>query len=323
MADIDKPEDLTGEDQHYQALVDAGLIDPEEENAEAAEVDETEGESTPEVEEKPTEEEEAAAEEFFPGYSQLPEESQKIVRDRMEAAEKAAELQQRLQQSERDRSAIQGRLAPTQRELEAYRTKLREIEKSNDVTSKSGAEEVLARFAKQYPEEAEALQAVNNQFKSFAEKSEREKEELLAVVNEIRQNFEHTKAEQETQREAERLKQFHPDFMEIDQDPEFHTWLKAIDEPKRKFFHANSRNAEALASVLSDFKRDRDYARLLQGQGDAAPANTPASKPLARKVADPNPTSRRPTAIPRSNPTAGLAGEEKHVADLRAAGYDV
>lgn len=325
MADIDN-ETLSPEELHEKHLRDAGLLDENEPAAEEAEPEAVEeAAAEPEKPDEVAPEVEAAAEEFFPGYSQLPEESQRIVRERMEAAERAAELHQRLQQSERDRSAIQGRLAPTQRELEAYRTKLREIEEGQNKASRSSAKDVLDRFREQYPEEAAAIDAVNSQFETFAERTARENAELRERLDSLAGNFEAQKQEmllaQQRDNEIARLREVHPDYLEIDADPEFKAWLAAVDEDKRALL-LNGK-ASSTASVLSDFKRDRDYARLLLAQGEAAPANTPATRPLARTVADPNPTARRTTAIPRSNATAGLDGEEKYLADLRAAGHNV
>ena len=338
MAIIENPgntEELTGEDKHYQDLLDAGLVKEEaeaapegEETAPVAEATEEPVDAENPVESQDTPAEVAAAEEFFPGYANLPPESQEKVREAMDRAAKAQELEGRLRHIEQDHSALKGRVAPAQRELEAARAKLREIEQSRSTSSRSETKAKLDKLLKDYPDEAEALMAVNKDFETFAEQSRREKEELLERFQQLEESLHLQKQEYESTRELEQarttLKSVHPDYEEISEDPSWQKWLSAIDPIKRDLFERNRQSADVMASLLYDYKRDRDLARYYDQQNaGAAPEKTPASKPLARSVADPNPTARRTTAIPRSNSTAGLTGEDLHVANLQAAGYDI
>lgn len=269
----------------------------------------------------------AAAEEFFPGYANLPEESKAIVRDSMEAAGKVREYQQMAGKAEADRRAVENNLGPTQRELAAARAKLREFEQKQTVAGRSGTRDVLEKFRKQYPEEAEAIDAVNSQFETFAEQSAREKAELLERLEKLEGNIQLQRAEIERTKQYEQevaaLRAEHPDYLDIDADPDFKVWLQAAGDDARSLLRNGK--ASSTAFVLSNFKRDRDYARVLSAQG-AAPPNTSATKPLARSVADPNPTTRRTTALPRSNSAELLEGEDKFAAQLeeaRAAGFPV
>lgn len=324
-------ETLSPEDTFASQIAEAGLST--EKVVEAVEPAETEtaAEVVAEVEAPESETEVAAAEEFFPGYKDLPEESKALVRDSMETAQKAREYQQLAGKAEADRRATIGKLAPAQRELEEARAKLREFEKSQATSRRSGTKDVLEKFKSQYPDEAEALEAVNSQFETFAEQAEREREELAERFKALEAKYELQKQEAESREairvEREKLKEVHPDYEQINDDPAWKSWLNAIEAPKREFFDKNRRNAEVMASILTDFKRDRELARFLdqQNAGTATP-NTPAKKPLARSAADPNPTTRRTTAIPHSNPTGSMDGEDKFSAELeiaRAAGFNV
>ncbi len=336
MATVDpnEPTELTGEDKHYQDLLAAGLVGEDDAPEGDTGTPEPEAAAEPAKPEKAPERadtpaEAAAAEEFFPGYANLPEESQALVRQHMERASRVQELEKAAWQAENDRRATVGKLAPTQRELEEAKKKLREFEEKQTTASRSGARDVLDRFRKQYPEEAEAIDAVNSQLETFAEQTQKEKAELLERFEQLEkylhlqsQAYESTRVVEQARAELQSL---HPDYQDIEKDPDWKVWLKAIDPVKQELFERNrTHNAAVIASILTDFKRDRELARLydLQGAGAASPT-TPATKPLARSVADPNPTARRTTAIPRSNSTAGLTGEDLHVANLQAAGYDI
>lgn len=264
------------------------------------------------------------AEEFFPGYKSLPEESKALVRESMELARKAQEYQQAAGKSEADRRATMNRIVPVQREIEDLRAKLREFEKSKENVSRNSAKSVLERFKEQYPEEAEALEAVNSQFESFAKKSEAEKADLIErlsrLENDIHLQRQEIESKNQYESEVAALRELHPDYLEIDADPEFKAWLQAVGDEVMPLLRNGK--ASSTAFVLSNFKRDREYARQL---GGAVP-NTPAKKPLARSVADPNPTIRRTTALAHSNPASSLDGEDKFSVDLdlaRAAGFNV
>lgn len=331
MADL---EELTGEEAHVKALLDAGITDAD---TPVETVEEPKVEEKQEVAEEPaaepveeTKAEVAAAEEYFPGYANLPEESKKLVRESMERAAQAEEYRQIAGKAEADRRATVGKIAPLQREYEKARLRLKEIEQNQSTSTRAETRTALEEFAKDYPDEAKHLLAINQNFESFREQSEKEKEELLQRLEAIENGFGLQKQEFESirQREAEvaTLAKEHPDYLEIDADPQWQAWLQAmkgVEIVDGKDVYALLRNGKAssTAFVLSNFKRDRDYAQLLQGQ--TATPSTPAQKPLARSVADPNPTSRQPTAVPRSNMTAGLDGEERHLALLREAGIDV
>lgn len=272
----------------------------------------------------------AQAEEFFPGYAALPEESQKLVRERMEAADKAQELSARLYKAENERSAMAGKIAPIQREYAAARQRLKEFEEAQNNVRKSSAKDILAKYRAEYPDEAAALDAVNSAHEEFAERTAREnaelREHLKALDGKFNSQFQEFESNKAFEQNRNTLAQEHPDFAEIDSSPQWKAWLGAIDEVKLQVFMENRHDPKVVASTLTDFKRDRYIAELLDAQGSTAPPNTPAPKPLARSVADPNPTIRRSTALPRSNSTEGLDGADKFSADLeiaRAAGYPV
>lgn len=318
-------EELSQEDQYEKDLLDAGKL--EAKAAEEVADDAPEPVADIATPEKPEVEETAAevaeAEEFFPGYKDLSDEAKAFVRAKMEAAEKVAEFQQIAGKAEADRRATVNKLAPLQREYQALLAKQKEAAVKQTDSTKGAAKAALEKFQRDYPDEAEALLAVNSQFETFAERAERENAELRERLDELAGNFQaqQVAVQRARERDAEysALQQEHPDFREIDADPRFKAWLQACGDPVINLL--NEGKASSTSFVLSNYKRDLQLADQLSGQ--PATPNTPASRPLARTVADPNPTARRTTAIPRSNSSAGLDGEEKYLAELREAGIDV
>lgn len=333
---------VSDEDLYEQALAEAGKLDatpakPDDtEHEQAAEALQGEAQSeglAPEGEDTTakvdntatvdTTAQAAAAEEFFPGYGGLNDEAKAFVQKTMADAAKAEEYRVQAGRAEADRRATVGKLAPLQKAHEALMAKQKVAAVEQTDASKEAAKAALAKFQKDYPDEAEALLVVNAQFESFAERTERENAELREQVDRLAGKFE--QAERASTQTAARnkalaqLDELHPDRAEINASQDWAAWVQEIDPYKLDLLRSG--DPEATAAVITDFKRDRELARLYSGQPATPP--TPAQKPLARTVADPNPTTRRTTVTPRSNSTDGMDEEEKYEFYLRQAGHEV
>lgn len=255
----------------------------------------------------------------FEGYSALPEAARKIVDDRLAAAAKAEELEQRARNAERDRLAVQGRLAPAQRELEVARKRLAEIDEASRKNATSAAREKLDRYKEQFPDEAAPLDAVYGELRSDMEKFREEREAMAAELTAMRREAYVQKARSEIQR-------IHPDYHEIEDGPQsddFYAWLDTAPGNKRLLELGGVENT---AEVVTNYKRDKELARFYTQSGQSTAAPTPANKPLARAAVDPNPVLRKTTGVSRSG-TASTSDEEENyanaVAELRAQGVPI
>lgn len=310
----DKPAD-TEEDDFAAAGEDPADTTAEIDNT--AKVDQ-EPEPVPE-----TKAEVAAAEEFFPGYAGLTEEAKAWVRGQKEKADQAEEFRAAAARSEADRRATVGKLAPLQKAHQELLDKQKVAKVEQTDSSKAALKAALEKFKEEYPDEAVPLLAVNQQLESFAERTERENAELrehvASLAKRINERDEKYEQAEARNRDIAILEKLHPDRAEINESPEWAAWVEAIDPYKIQLL--KSRDPVATAAVITDFKRDRELARLLSGQ--PATPNTPApQKPLARTVADPRPTSRRTTVPARSTSAAMSEGEQRYLDDLASSEID-
>lgn len=326
---------VTAEEQYVKDLEESDLEDELEqgkdkpadtEEDDFADAGEEADDTAAEVDPEPVQEtkaEVAAAEEFFPGYADLTDEAKAWVRGQKEKADQAEEFRIAAGRAEADRRATVGKLAPLQRAHQELLEKQKVAVVEQTDSSKAAAKAALEKFQKEYPDEAEALLAVNSQFESFAERLERENaalNERLANLDErVSARDKQAQMAEERSRDISILDKLHPDRAEINESEEWSAWVNAIDPYKIELL--KSRDPVATAAVITDFKRDRELARLLSGQ--PATPNTPApKKPLARTVADPRPTSRRTTVPARSTSAAMSEGEQRYLDDLASSEID-
>jgi hypothetical protein len=326
---------ITAEEQFVMDLEESDLEDEleqgkdkpadteEDDFADSGEADDTAAEVDHPAKVEETKAEVAAAEEFFPGYADLADEAKAWVRGQKEKADQAEEFRAAAARSEADRRATVGKLAPLQKAHQELLDKQKVAKVEQTDSSKAAAKAALEKFQKEYPDEAEALLAVNSQFESFAERTERENAELREYITSLdkRVSARDEKYEQveARNRDIAILEKLHPDRAEINESEEWAAWVEAVDPYKIQLL--KSRDPVATAAVITDFKRDRELARLLSGQ--PATPNTPApKKPLARTVADPRPTSRRTTVPARSTSAAMSEGEQRYLDDLASSEID-
>jgi DNA repair exonuclease SbcCD ATPase subunit len=135
---------------------------------------------------------------------------------------------QALQKLQSDYQAVTGRLAPTQRELDALKKKLAEQEQLKETGKKDGptADEIEAmsddELKREWPEVAAALERREQQLLSRIEA----KLNPLQQQMEQRQQFEQQQQEQQIrQQELNRLAQAHPDYQDVVRNPGFKQWV--------------------------------------------------------------------------------------------------
>ena len=112
------------------------------------------------------------------------------------------------------------------------------------VTPKSPEE--LEEFKKNYPDVYEVVETVAH---LQSESKAKVLEERLGKLQEREQQMIRKDAEQ-------RLNEKHPDFEEIKNSDEFHSWAKEQPESIKKWIYANANDADLASRALDLFKRD-------------------------------------------------------------------
>jgi DNA repair exonuclease SbcCD ATPase subunit len=201
------------------------------------------------------------------------------------------QLQQANSQLQQQYQAVTGRLAPTQRELEALKKKLAEQEqqKANGKTTGPTADEIAGmdddELAQEWPEVAAALKRREQQLLSRIEER----------LNPLQERFQQQEIEQVKQRELSRLAQIHPDYQQVVSNPGFRQWLSA--QPQAVQSIASSMSADDNIALLNLYKQARGATKPTQRQGKPAlkdQAEIPR-KGAGRAAMDPN--SADPVAL--------------------------
>ncbi|WNO60440.1 hypothetical protein [Rheinheimera sp. MMS21-TC3] len=167
------------------------------------------------------------------------------------------QLQQSHQQLNANYNATVGRLAPTQRELEALRKQMAEREKQNggaDENSDMPSAEDLkgksfSEVEEEWPEVAEFLK----------HQIQQAKQEITQQLTPLQQRYElQQQQEQQQQQQAiiqqeyNRLAQAHPDYQQVVSNPAFNQWLSKQPPALQKI--AQSDSADDAKFVLDQYK---------------------------------------------------------------------
>lgn len=248
----------------------------------------------------------AASEELFPGFNALPKEAQEAARSKFsETAQKARDFENRWK-------AQHGQLAPTQRELEQARIKLREMaEKLQRAPQQASAAvpKLDPKFRENYPDEAAQFDALTEFFTAQLTAIQEQNQALRDEVNGVSSTV-------TRDRQVATLSQRHSDWQEIDNSEGFKSWLKEIPESKRKLL--TSSNANEVADLIDDYKRDLALAQyIVQKEKPATTATPPATTKTPET--DPNPTQRRSAIAPNT----GTSEADDYAATLLGAGYKI
>jgi chromosome segregation ATPase len=160
---------------------------------------------------------------------------------------------QRAQQFESQFNASQHRLAPTQRELEAVRKQLAEIEKQkgakgSDDSVPTAADlkgKTFAELQEEWPEVAAALVESQSQTQQLIQRE-------LEPLRQMRQQQEQAQQEQFIQSELSRLAKLHPDFQQVAADPAFTQWVNQQPPGVKAMY--GSVSADDNAALITLFK---------------------------------------------------------------------
>lgn len=202
---------------------------------------------------------------------------------------------QRAEQYESQYHAVTGRLAPTQRELEAARKQLAEIEKQKGAkgdsdavpTASDIAGKSLQQLREEWPDVADAMQTL---LEAQRQEFEQRLTPLQQLEAERRQQQEHAAI----QYELKRLSQAHPDYAEIAADPALERWVAT--QPRSVQAMYGSRSAEDNIVLLNLYK----------GATGAASRTTRQSKHLSDHAEIPRKGAGRAAMDPESIDPAEL-----------------
>jgi hypothetical protein len=306
---------LDEKDEYARTLEQAGYLTPEKKDDAPAQ--ETNTDAPAETNEPAAAKHDAAApeaaqpetptvDEPFPGFSSLSADAQKAAKAKLdELTAQRAEFENRWK-------AQHGQLAPTQRELEQLRRQLRVMsERQHEQRpTPTGAPRLSDEFRKNYPDEAAVFDAMAGHFDESLKAVRQQNEELRAQLHGVAGTV--TRGQQ-----ISTLSQRHPDWQEIDNSEPFKAWLKDAGDHKQSL--ARSSDANDVAEVIDDYKRDLALARFIVSQEKTATTSTVVT-PTKKPEVDPNPIQRQSA---RSAPNAGLSEADDYVATLQAAGYKV
>jgi len=160
------------------------------------------------------------------------------------------------------------------------------------------SEEDLEKFKEQYPDVYEVVETV-----AHMQSSERTKtlEERLAALQE-------READLISKQAHERLMNNHPDFEEIKNSDEFHSWAKSQPQSIQDWIYKNSSDGDLASRALDLYKRD---------VGLDSKASKPKKKKSNKSAADM--VSTKTTAV---DPKQDKIWTEQEIARMSIAEFD-
>lgn len=201
------------------------------------------------------------------------------------------QIQQAHNQLQQQYQAVTGRLAPTQRELEALKKQLaaQEQQKVDGKNSGLTADEIAGmsddELEQEWPEVAAALKRRES---AMLQQMQQRIQQELSPLQEMRERFQQQEVEQVKQRELGRLAQAHPDYQDVVRNPGFRDWL--TKQPPAVQSIASSMSADDNIALLNLYKQANGGARNAQRGGKISlrdQAEIPR-KGAGRAAADPN-----------------------------------
>lgn len=201
--------------------------------------------------------------------------------------------------------ALQGRLAPVQRENADLRERLRKHEQAPTPTLEDlEKNDAYKEIAEEFPEEAKSLKGV------FASK-ERESQQVKQQAQQLKQALDEQR-QQTTQRELQRLESQHPDWMNVTNSQPFQQWKSVVEaNPQMYPEMANKLSspwAEDNVDVLNQFKKD--YAEYT-GNGQQPPAQN-SQQPQQQQRPQQKPNRPRPPQPSPPSQSSGISGNRGH-----------
>lgn len=203
------------------------------------------------------------------------------------------QIQQAHNQLQQQYQAVTGRLAPTQRELEALKKQLamQEQQKVNGKKSGPTADEIAGmtddELEQEWPEVAAALKRRET---AMMQQMQQRIQQELSPLQEMRERFQQQEVEQVKQRELGRLAQAHPDYQDVVRNPGFRDWL--TKQPPAVQSIASSMSADDNIALLNLYKQANGSAGNRNAQRSGKPALRDQAeiprKGAGRAAVDPN-----------------------------------
>ena len=185
--------------------------------------------------------------------------------------------------------------------LEEFKAREAELlkEKPQYVAPKSA--EDLDKFKKQYPDVFDVVETVAHM---QSEQKTKDLEERLAALQQRESELIHKDAEK-------RLTDKHPDYDEIKNSDEFHSWAKAQPQSIQDWIYKNSSDADLASRALDLYKRDTGL--------DAAPPKRTRSNSKRTKSTAADMVSTKTTAV---EPKQRKIWSEREIAKMSIDEFD-
>lgn len=232
----------------------------------------------------------------FPNFDKLPAETQKAITERMERLEAARKEKELLAAKyAHEFNALQGRVAPTQRELEAAKKEAAELRRKQEEAARTLTPEQERRrkeLAERLPEENELVRAHLDPIQAEIERLRKERETFAEEQKKFQFEMHRNRAMAEVQ-------QYRPDMEQ--QMPTLLAWMDALDGIDKETAIGWYNTPAASPDVAKNnirlwrmFERDEALAKEYMAQNEPNP--TPKPKPALD--VDPNPRNRQPPGAP-------------------------
>ena len=165
----------------------------------------------------------------------------------------------------------------SQKQQEEHKKELARMQEQLDAISKKEmrmpkTEDELEEWSRKYPDVAQMVETIALK-KSQETAQSLEKE--MAQLKDMRRNINRQKAEQE-------LKELHPDFDKIRQDPEFHEWASVQPKWVQSALYDNEDDAVSCSKALTLYKAEvKSRKKQASAKADAAETVNPRGRSQA------------------------------------------
>jgi len=192
------------------------------------------------------------------------------------------------------------------------RNQIRQLEEQLSSATKEGiklpkSDEEISEWSKQYPDVAKIVETI----------ATKKAQELDSSIEKRLQNIAEREIESNRQRAEVELLQLHPDFDEIRNSEDFHSWVSEQPAWIQKALYENENDAKSAARAIDLYKIDSDIVT----KKAKKPNNKDAAKSVSSKNSIPKPQSDEASASIKESDVDKMSAQEyeKHAEAITAA----
>ena len=192
------------------------------------------------------------------------------------------------------------------------RNQIRQLEEQLSSATKEGiklpkSDEEISEWSKQYPDVAKIVETI----------ATKKAQELDSSIEKRLQNIAEREIESNRQRAEVELLQLHPDFDEIRNSEDFHSWVSEQPAWIQKALYENENDAKSAARAIDLYKVDSDIVTKKAKKSN----NKDAAKSVSSKNSIPKPQSDEASASIKESDVDKMSAQEyeKHAEAITAA----